>query len=54
MSEIYAVVDNETKFIINTIMWDGLSLWTPPENTTVKLWSSLTEEEIIFPPREEE
>lgn len=54
MSERYAMIDNETGYIINQIMWDGVSNWEPPANTTVKLYSSLTEDEIIFPPKPEE
>lgn len=23
--------------VINTILWDGVSEWTPPENTTIEL-----------------
>lgn len=50
MNNVYAIIDNQTKWIINTIIWDGVSPWEAPENTTVKLYSELTEEEIIFPP----
>ncbi len=54
MSDRYAIIDNETKYIINIIMWDGVTTWEPPQNTTVKLFSSLTEEEMLFPPQRDE
>lgn len=36
MSGIYAIVDN-TGRVINLIMWDGMSTWSPPEDTQVVL-----------------
>ena len=54
MSDRYAIFDNETGYIINQIMWDGVTPYEPPANTTLKLFSSLTEEEIIFPPKLDE
>ena len=54
MSERYAMIDNQTGYIINQIMWDGVTPYEPPENTTVKLFSSLTEEEMLFPPQRDE
>lgn len=33
----YAVVDNETNIITNVIIWDGESIWTPPENHRIFL-----------------
>ena len=52
MSERYAMIDNATAYIINVIMWDGVTPYEPPSNTTLKLFSSLKEEEIIFAPKE--
>lgn len=52
MSERYAMIDNETKYIINIIMWDGVTPYEPPANTILKLYSNLSPEEIIFPPKE--
>jgi hypothetical protein len=52
MSEKYAMIDNETGYIINQIMWDGVTPYTPPANTTLKLYSDLSPEELIFPPKE--
>lgn len=40
MSEVYAIVDDNTHKVINLVMWDGLSNWTPPENTHAVLASS--------------
>jgi hypothetical protein len=54
MDNKWAIIDNETKWIINIIIWDGVSHWVAPENTTVKLFSELSQEEIIFPPNETE
>lgn len=31
----YAIVDNATKAVINIIVWDGVSLYTPPTGTTL-------------------
>jgi hypothetical protein len=31
----YLVIKNNT--VINTVVWDGVSDWTPPEGTTVEL-----------------
>jgi hypothetical protein len=33
-------------------MWDGVTPYTPPANTTLKLYSDLSPEELIFPPKE--
>jgi hypothetical protein len=54
MSEKYAMIDNATGYIINIIMWDGVTPYEPPPNTTLKLYSTLTEEEIVFPPQPDE
>jgi len=51
MNNTYAIIDNETKWIINTIIWDGVSQWEAPQNTTIKLYSELSEEELVFPPK---
>lgn len=32
----YAVVD-DAGTVVNIIMWDGVSPWTPPEGCTVRL-----------------
>lgn len=30
----YAIVDDATKVILNTCVWDGQPPWTPPQGTT--------------------
>ncbi len=30
---IYAVIENN--IVVNTIVWDGVSAWMPPDGTTV-------------------
>ena len=34
MNNVYAVIDG-TNTVVNTVVWDGVSPWTPPANTTV-------------------
>jgi len=31
----YIVIQNSDNLIMNAIMWDGVSEWTPPEDTFV-------------------
>jgi hypothetical protein len=31
----YAVVDNTTSLVVNVIMWDGTSEWSPPTGTAI-------------------
>ena len=50
MIEKYAVIEDETIYIINLIMWDGISPYETKSGTTLKLFSSLSEEEIMYPP----
>ncbi len=38
MSDVktYAVIDAETNIVVNAILWDGESEWTPPAGTYVQ------------------
>lgn len=50
MENKYALIDNETGYLINIIVWDGVTKYNPPPNTSVKLLSELKPEELIYPP----
>jgi hypothetical protein len=32
----YAVINSQTNVVENSIVWDGVSPWTPPENCYVQ------------------
>jgi hypothetical protein len=32
----YAVIDSETNIVVNVILWDGKSSWSPPSGTYVE------------------
>jgi len=32
----YAVIDNNTKLVVNSVEWDGVAEWSPPEGTFVE------------------
>jgi hypothetical protein len=33
---VYAVINSQTNVVENTIVWDGVSPWAPPENCYVE------------------
>jgi hypothetical protein len=33
MEQVWAVIDGDT--VVNTVVWDGVSDWTPPEGTVL-------------------
>lgn len=53
MDNKYVIIDNDTKVILNTIIWDGITPFPTPPNTFLKLESELLPEEKIYPKTEE-
>jgi hypothetical protein len=57
--ETYAIIDQATNICVNTILWDGVTPYTPPEGTFVVLanggsigwiWNG---SELVPPPEEQ-
>ena len=46
MTEIYAVVDSNN-VVVNLILWDGQSGWTPPDGCTVIIANGLNIGDIV-------
>jgi hypothetical protein len=32
----YAVIDSNTNIVVNTVEWDGVTEWSPPEGTFIE------------------
>ena len=37
----YAILDTNN-LVVNVVEWDGISVWTPPENTTLIMVTDVT------------